>query len=335
MCRSRVEGGQRCSDHSTKALAKAEQVVRAVADGGSPEEIADAREQWDKAAVAHTSTDKGRREFESEAAKAQEHGDFQKEAMIRDVLNRGEGLRESNAAVLAAYRTSALAEHKKNPPPVDPQVAADIAAAFDSRDQKAANRLAVSSVKNWSPADRLAVAARLDELPIILNAKTILYGRIKNHVEHFEHAEKKTVLPLLQRFRNEAETGMLVSQQVAMSASYYRTSRSGRAAAPVDVHASHAARRALNEKREADLHAALNPVHNEPITELEHLKSRRTAAANLHINRMHRLQEALHSGNPEKVAKAEAAATESHSALEAARGAFFAAKEEAKAKASV
>lgn len=112
MCRSVAEGGQRCASHAKNRLDVRVEAVRALfAQARDPETgvvgaidevaLADARAQWDEAAVEYASTPAGEREFVQRLHAARSTGDVDGEAVVMSVLKRGLVMREANAQAAA------------------------------------------------------------------------------------------------------------------------------------------------------------------------------------------------------------------------------------------
>jgi hypothetical protein len=104
MCKSQVEGGQRCSSSTSTRFTKATQALEVAVTSGDTAQIGEARAAWDVAAVEHASTREGRNELRKEHAAHTRAGDQEAVAQVSNIIQRGHALARANRAAAEAIR---------------------------------------------------------------------------------------------------------------------------------------------------------------------------------------------------------------------------------------
>lgn len=110
MCKPLNEGGQRCAAHTRARLEAAATKMRAAAEGGDPAQFALCRQNWEQAAVEYASTPTGRDALAERAAAAHKDRDVHTEALLTNIIVRGDAAREANENVRAALHAARLTE---------------------------------------------------------------------------------------------------------------------------------------------------------------------------------------------------------------------------------
>lgn len=107
MCKSQTEGGQRCASHARERLQQQSERLQEALYSGDPDRVAREREKWEDAAADYASTEKGHTALMSQAQSVAAAGDSVTEAMLSNVIARGEARRAANRDAAALIKTGA------------------------------------------------------------------------------------------------------------------------------------------------------------------------------------------------------------------------------------
>lgn len=110
MCKSLAEGGQRCAAHTRQRLERAAVNLRTAAEAGEFADFGVARQSWENAAAEYASTPTGREALADQAVAARAASDFDTEALLRSLVERGDRIRATNAQIKASLAAAAITE---------------------------------------------------------------------------------------------------------------------------------------------------------------------------------------------------------------------------------
>lgn len=114
MCNSLAQGGQRCSHHAKGVLERKAVALREAAEKATnPSDVTAfhaAQAEWEQAAVEYASTPAGKTALTERMQAAGEQGDPRTEALLTNIIQRGDQLREVNAQMKAVLAAAAITE---------------------------------------------------------------------------------------------------------------------------------------------------------------------------------------------------------------------------------
>jgi hypothetical protein len=114
MCNSLAQGGQRCSHHAKGVLERKATALRQAAERATnPGDVSafhEAQAEWEQAAVDYASTPAGKIALTERMQAAAQADDPRTEALLGNIIQRGDQLREVNAQMKAVLTAAAATE---------------------------------------------------------------------------------------------------------------------------------------------------------------------------------------------------------------------------------